>query len=226
MPSGGSPAREKTAASWRPSRQLTRCPQHRLAHPDSVLLGCRDEGRGLPDNVDDTFVAYAAFMRLSCCSAVTPSSRPTSSAILPLATRSTVIPPNFILRPDASGNDPARKSSKVAPVCVPPPAQRPDHRCRLRDQIGRAGEIQIGERIPKVGHEGFDIGTRRGACSEYCRSMSGAASSPTTSDPVIAPKLLEPLTDDRLVVLFLDMMPSLWRVDRYGSRRPRGSLSS
>src|SRR5215469_10094876 len=45
----------------------------------------------------------AAFKRPSCWSAVTPSSRPTSSAILPFSTRSTVVPVNRILRPDAAG---------------------------------------------------------------------------------------------------------------------------
>src|ERR1700752_241051 len=67
----------------------------------------------------------AAFKRPSCWSAVTPSSRPTSSAILPFSTRSTVVPVNRILRPDAAGREPIRKSSKAGPVCVPPPSPRP-----------------------------------------------------------------------------------------------------
>src|SRR6516225_12407746 len=67
----------------------------------------------------------AAFKRPSCWSAVTPSSRPTSSAILPFSTRSTVVPVNRILRPDAAGREPIRKSLNAGPVCVPPPSHRP-----------------------------------------------------------------------------------------------------
>src|SRR5580692_4495794 len=67
----------------------------------------------------------AAFKRPSCWRAVTPSSRPTSSAILPFSTRSTVVPVNRILRPDAAGREPMRKSLNAGPVCVPPPSHRP-----------------------------------------------------------------------------------------------------
>src|SRR5215472_15437997 len=67
----------------------------------------------------------AAFKRPSCWSAVTPSSRPTSSAILPFSTRTTVVPVNRILRPDAAGREPIRKSLNAGPVCVPPPSHRP-----------------------------------------------------------------------------------------------------
>lgn len=61
-------------------------------------------------------IAQAARNKPSCRSAVTPSSRPTSSAILPSWTRSTVVPVNRIFRPVAAGSDPIRKSLKAGPV--------------------------------------------------------------------------------------------------------------
>ena len=67
----------------------------------------------------------AAFKIPSCVSAVTPSSSPISSAILPFSTRSTVVPVKCIFRPDAAGSEPARKSPKAGPVWVPPPSHRP-----------------------------------------------------------------------------------------------------
>jgi hypothetical protein len=76
----------------------------------------------IPDPVRS---CQAAFKMPSCWSAVTPSSRPISSAILPFSTRSTVVPVNRIFRPDAAGREPTRKSLKAAPVCMPPPSQRP-----------------------------------------------------------------------------------------------------
>src|SRR5437773_3786455 len=61
----------------------------------------------------------------SCVSAVTPSSRPISSAILPSLMRSTVVPVKCILRPVFAGNEPTKKSLNAGPVWVPPPSQRP-----------------------------------------------------------------------------------------------------
>ena len=59
----------------------------------------------------------AAFLRRpSCVSAVTPSSSPISSTILPSMTLSTVVPVKCILRPVAAGRPPARKSSNARPV--------------------------------------------------------------------------------------------------------------
>ena len=69
--------------------------------------------RGLPDPVRS---GQAAFRMPSCWSAVTPSSRPISSAILPFSTRSTVVPVNCIFRPDAAGSEPTRKSLNAGPV--------------------------------------------------------------------------------------------------------------
>src|ERR1700675_3211430 len=67
----------------------------------------------------------ALTIRPSCWRAVTPSSRPTSSTILPFLSLSTVVPVKCIFRPVAAGNDPTRKSLNAEPVCVPPPSQRP-----------------------------------------------------------------------------------------------------
>jgi hypothetical protein len=58
----------------------------------------------------------AAFKMPSCVSAVTPSSRPTSSAIMRFSTRSTVVPVKCIFRPDAAGSEPTRKSLNAGPV--------------------------------------------------------------------------------------------------------------
>ena len=48
-------------------------------------------------------INQTARSRPSCVSAVTPSSRPISSLILPFSTRSTVVPVNRIVRPEAAG---------------------------------------------------------------------------------------------------------------------------
>src|SRR4029077_5049489 len=50
------------------------------------------EGAGRGVNPTHALSAQAAFRMPSCWSAVTPSSRPISSAILPFSTRSTVVP--------------------------------------------------------------------------------------------------------------------------------------
>ena len=52
-----------------------------------------------------------ARMRPSCCRAVTPSSRPISSTILPSLIRSTVVPVKCIFRPVAAGNDPTKPTA-------------------------------------------------------------------------------------------------------------------
>jgi hypothetical protein len=79
-----------------------------------------------PSPTGDGLVPQAAFFnRPSCVRAVTPSSRPTSSTILPFCTRSTAMPVKCILRPVAPGSDPTRKSLKAGPVWVPPPSHRP-----------------------------------------------------------------------------------------------------
>src|ERR1700739_4034158 len=67
----------------------------------------------------------AALISPSCCNAVTPSSRPISSTIMPSLSFRTVVPVKCIFRPVAAGNDPTRKSLNAGPLCVPPPSQRP-----------------------------------------------------------------------------------------------------
>src|ERR1700752_1079354 len=67
----------------------------------------------------------AALISPSCCNAVTASSRPISSTIMPSLSFRTVVPVKCILRPVAAGNDPTRKSLNAGPLCVPPPSQRP-----------------------------------------------------------------------------------------------------
>ena len=64
----------------------------------------------------------AALSNPSWVSAVTPSSRPISSTILPSITLSTVVPVKRILRPVAAGRPPIRKSPNAGPVWVPPPS--------------------------------------------------------------------------------------------------------
>src|SRR6201998_2515998 len=51
----------------------------------------------------------AALISPSCCNAVTPSSRPISSTIMPSLSFRTVVPVQCIFRPVAVGNDPTRK---------------------------------------------------------------------------------------------------------------------
>ena len=58
----------------------------------------------------------AALSNPSCVSAVTPSSRPISSMILPSMTLSTVVPVKCILRPVAAGRLPTSKSLNAGPV--------------------------------------------------------------------------------------------------------------
>jgi hypothetical protein len=53
----------------------------------------------------------AALIRLSWVNAITLSSRPISSTILPLITFSTVVPVKCILRPLAAGRPPIKKSA-------------------------------------------------------------------------------------------------------------------
>lgn len=56
---------------------------------------------------------HTAASNPSCVSAVTPSSRPISSTILPLITFTTAVPVTRILRPVAAGKPPVRKSVKA-----------------------------------------------------------------------------------------------------------------
>ena len=67
----------------------------------------------------------AALRRPSCVRAVTPSSRPISSTILPSRRRRTVVPVKCIFRPVAAESEPTRKSPNAGPLCVPPPSHWP-----------------------------------------------------------------------------------------------------
>src|ERR1700676_3415914 len=59
----------------------------------------------------------ALTIRPSCWRAVTPSSRPTSSTILPFLSFSTVVPVKCIFRTVAAGKIATRKSRNTEPVC-------------------------------------------------------------------------------------------------------------
>jgi hypothetical protein len=85
--------------------------------PSSLQQALRMIAKGEPPSPGDGSISQAAFLsRPNWVRATTPSSRPTSSMILPFCTRSTVIPVKCILRPVAAGRGPARKSLKAGPV--------------------------------------------------------------------------------------------------------------
>src|ERR1700730_12469312 len=130
-----------------------------------------------------------ARIRPSCWSAVTPSSSPISSAILPFSIRSTVVPANRIVRPLASGNAPTRKSLKAGPVCVPPPSQRPTTYSPSAMRSAAPQKLRFGNaaRNPDM-NALMSARPRRGACNEYCRSMLGAASSSTMPRLQVSPQ--------------------------------------
>src|SRR5215470_10142324 len=89
----------------------------------------------------------------SCMSAVTPSSSPISSAILPFSTRSTVVPVKCIFRPDAGGSEPARKSLKSRPGMGPATFPSTDDIIALGDKVGSAPELEVRERGAEIHHE-------------------------------------------------------------------------
>jgi hypothetical protein len=78
------------------------------------LFGGRD--RSLRRPVTAAVDQAALLRRRSWVSAVTPSSRPISSRILPFSRRRTVVPVKCICRPVAGGREPMRKSLKAGPV--------------------------------------------------------------------------------------------------------------
>src|ERR1700730_13011240 len=90
----------------------TRVDDHRPCTEEDILsrhdfrdLYCATEPIPLEVRLD-----HAAPLRPSCSNAVTPSSRPICSAILPFEIRSTVVPENRIFWADAAGRQPTRKS--------------------------------------------------------------------------------------------------------------------
>src|SRR3954470_12689447 len=132
---------------------------------------------------------YAARIRPSWVSAVTPSSRPFSSTILPSFRRNTVVPVKCILRPVAAGSEPARKSLNAGPVCVPPPSQRPTTWSPSAIRSAVPQKLRSGNAWRKsVMNALMSSRPRRGSCNEYCSSMSGAASSSTISRLQVLPQ--------------------------------------
>jgi hypothetical protein len=84
---------------------------------------------------------------------VTPSSRPSSSAILPSTTLITVVPVNSILLPEPSGRAPTgeivERGAGVGPATLP----LPDDVAALGDEVGGCPEAEIGERPAKPQRE-------------------------------------------------------------------------
>src|SRR3954471_23004602 len=80
------------------------CEHATVATVDDLIRGAGSEGHEAPG------------IRPSCCRTVTPSSRPTSSAIMPSTTLITVVPVNSIFLPESAGSAPIGRSSKAAPV--------------------------------------------------------------------------------------------------------------
>ena len=64
-----------------------------------------------------------------------------------------------ILRPVAAGRDPARKSLKAGPVCVPPPFPLTYDVIAFSDEVRDAPEIEVRKGFAESGHEGFDVVT-------------------------------------------------------------------
>src|SRR4051794_14832661 len=112
------------------AEELSHCagvakPSH-LPCPEQELLGRRVH----PPHPEAQIAAlvldgHAALMRPSCCSAVTPSSRPTSSVMRPFSILRTGVPVKRIVLPVLAGNAPMGMSSKASPVWVPPPSHWP-----------------------------------------------------------------------------------------------------
>jgi hypothetical protein len=147
-------------------------------------------------------------MSLSCWSAVTPSSRPTSSTIFPSAIRSTVVPVKYIFRPVAAGNDPTRKSLKALPTT--------DDIIAFRDQVRGALEREIGECLAEPDHERLDVGMAAPRLMQRILQKH-VWSSKFIDDAEIAclaPEICEPAANDGLVVVCLTHLISSDRFRR------------
>src|ERR1700722_6866235 len=124
----------------------------------------------------------AAFSKPSWVSAVTPSSRPTSSAIRPLMTFKTVVPVKRILRPLAAGRRPTRKALQAGPVWVPPPSHWPTTMSPSAIRSAVPQKFRSGNAARKsVMNALMSSCPRRGSGGEYFKSISGAAISSTTA---------------------------------------------
>src|SRR4029077_8996874 len=88
----------------------------------------------------------AALISPSCCNAVTPSSRPISSTIMPSLSFRTVVPVKCIFRPVAAGNDPTRKITERRTAKRATAFPTADHMIALGDEVGSAPEIEIRKR--------------------------------------------------------------------------------
>src|SRR5262245_63790754 len=80
-----------------------------------------------------------------------------------------------------------------------------DHVVALGDEVGRAPEVEIRERLAELGHERLHL---RAAPSRRVQGVlqEDIGRAELVDDggvPRIAPELREPATDDRLVLLFL-----------------------
>src|SRR6266851_122170 len=93
-------------------------------HASVRASSCIQEKWSRDDQRSPAF-GQTVLIRPSWVSAVTPSSRPISSTILPFWSRRTVVPVKCIFRPVAAGSEPTRKSLKAGPLCVPPPSHWP-----------------------------------------------------------------------------------------------------
>src|SRR6266446_5626114 len=158
------------------------------AMPDEVThqlvivdISCAEEAGGCPALVAmDRQGYWTAVMSPSCWRAVTPSSRPISSTIWPSWSRSTVVPVKCIFRPVAAGSAPRRKSLKAGPVWVPPPSQRPTTESPSAIRSAAPQKLRSGNALRKAVMKALmSSRPRRGLCSEYCNSMSGAARAST-----------------------------------------------
>jgi hypothetical protein len=155
----------------------------------------------------------------SCVNAVTPSSSPTSSAILPFSIQSTVVPVKCIFRPDAAGSAPARKSLNDGPVWVPPPFPPTDDIISLGDEIGSAPELEVRKGGAEIEHEipHFFATPTRSVQRILEQHVRGGELVNDLWVPRISPEPLEPASNEGLVFLFT-CHPCLSRCSAEGAR--------
>ena len=141
----------------------------------------------------------------SCCSAVTPSSRPISSLTLPFSMRSTVGPGEPHL---AAGRGRQRADEEIAESRAGVRAAAlplADHVVALGDEVGRAAELEVRKRLAEVDHEVLHVlaAATRGVQGVLQQDVGGGELVDDLGIPGIAPEFREPASDDGLVVLFL-----------------------
>src|SRR5579859_732764 len=158
-----------------------------------------NEYRQRPASHDQT-----ARLRPSCWRAVTPSSKPISSTILPFSIRSTVVPVNRIFRPVEALNDPMRKSLKAGPVCVPPPSQRPTTYSPSAIRSAAPQKLRSGNASRASRHECLDVLVATTRCmkrivQEHVRSGEFIDDAGIVG---FSPELREPASYNCLVFIF------------------------